>query len=98
MIKPLFNVMVCTIIDFAIPYDSRFEDKEKEKIEKYQDIARELKYRVKVVPIVIGALGSTPKRLDSWLGKIGIETKISEIQKTVILLEFFEKCLRFESC
>jgi len=59
-----------TIIDFAIPYDSRIEDKEREKIEKYQDIARELKIvwdmPVNVIPIVIGALGSTPKRLNSW--------------------------------
>jgi len=61
--------MVCTIIDFAIPYDSRFEDKEKEKIEKYQDIARELKIvwdmPVKVVPFVIAAIGTTPKRINS---------------------------------
>jgi len=32
-----------TIIDFAIPYDGRIEDKERGKIEKYQDIAREFK-------------------------------------------------------
>ena len=25
----------CTIVDFAIPYDTRIEQKEKEKVEKY---------------------------------------------------------------
>ena len=31
------------IIDFAIPYDSRVNSKEVEKIEKYQDLAPEIK-------------------------------------------------------
>ena len=31
----------CKIIDFAVPGDSRIE-KEKDKIEKYQDLGREL--------------------------------------------------------
>ena len=33
---------VCKIIDFAVPRDSRIEEKEKDKIEKYQDLGREL--------------------------------------------------------
>ena len=33
----------CEIVDFAIPYDSKIELKEQEKIEKYQDLRRELK-------------------------------------------------------
>ena len=32
----------CTIVDFAIPYDTRIEQKEKEKVEKYQDLKREI--------------------------------------------------------
>ena len=31
------------IIDFAIPYDTRVNSKEVEKMEKYQDLAREIK-------------------------------------------------------
>ena len=54
----------CKIIDFAIPYDSRVNAKEMEKTEKYQDLAREVEklwdIRTKVIPIVIGALGTTP--------------------------------------
>ena len=33
----------CEIIDFAIPYDSKTELKEQEKIEKYQDLRGQLK-------------------------------------------------------
>ena len=32
----------CKIIDFAVPGDSRIEGKEKDNIEKYQDLGREL--------------------------------------------------------
>ena len=31
----------CKIIDFAVPGDSRIEEKEKDKIEKYQDLGTE---------------------------------------------------------
>ena len=48
----------CKIIAFAVPGDSRIEEKEKEKIEKYQDLRRELQkiwnVRVKVIPLVVG--------------------------------------------
>ena len=36
------KVKSCKIIDFAVPGDSRIEDKEKDKIEKFQDSGREL--------------------------------------------------------
>ena len=32
----------CKIIDFAVHGDSRIEEKEKDKIENYQDLGREL--------------------------------------------------------
>ena len=55
----------CKIIDFAVPGDSRIEEKEKDKIEKYQDLRRELQriwnFKVKIVPLVVGFLGAIPK-------------------------------------
>ena len=41
----------CKIIDFEISGDSRTEEKEKAKIEKYQDLGRELQkiWNIKVV-------------------------------------------------
>ena len=56
----------CIIVDFAIPHDIRIEQKEKEKVDKYQNLKRELQklwdMRVKVVPIVIGGIRNTTKR------------------------------------
>ena len=57
---------ICKIIDFAVPGDSRIEEKEKDKIEKYQDLGRELKniwnVKVKIIPLVIGALCAIAKQ------------------------------------
>ena len=53
-----------TIIDFAVPADKNVCDKEKEKIDKYQDLKIELKLlwkmKARVVPVVVDALGGTP--------------------------------------
>ena len=50
----------CQIIDVAIPEDNRVRKKEDEKVEKCQDLAREVRKllgeRIKVIPVVVGAL------------------------------------------
>ena len=75
----------CLINNFAIPYDTRVDDKEVEQIEKYSDLARELKKvwnrKVILVPLVVGALGTPVKKLEKRLKTIGIDTKITELQK-----------------
>ena len=57
----------CKIIGFAFPGDSRSEEKEKDKIEKYQDLGRDLQkiwnVKVKIIPLVVGTLGAIPKQL-----------------------------------
>ena len=55
----------------------------------YDDLRRELKkiwdIPVKVIPVVVGALGRTPKKLKQQLSDMGIETRIVELRKTTIL-------------
>ena len=79
----------CKIIDFAVPYDNRVDNKEAEKIDKYQDLAREIKRlwstQVKIIPVVVGVLGTTPSLLPKRLKDIGIETRIVDLQKSAIL-------------
>ena len=59
------------IIDIAVPGDARIEEKEREKLEKYQDRAREIQHlwmtSVNVVPVVVGALGAVA-RMEEYLG------------------------------
>ena len=67
-----------TIIDISIPADRNIMDKEKEKIMKYQDLKTEIKRiwnmkRVRVVPVVVGALGSIPKDWQNWHTALRLE-------------------------
>ena len=65
------------------------EEKEKEKIEKYQDLGRELQkvWNVKVnfIPLVVGSLGAILKQLGNRLKQIGITVGTAQVQKTVLL-------------
>ena len=57
------------IIDIVVPADVRVGEKEKEKLEKYKDLKREIGrfWKLKMVEfllVVIGALGSVTKEFD----------------------------------
>ena len=78
------------IIVIAVPADVRVGEKEREKVEKYQDLKREIGrlWRLKmveVVPIVIGALGSVIKEFDGWIEKLRITNYVKVMQKTALL-------------
>ena len=80
----------CTIIDTAVPADKRIGEKENEKVEKYQNLKREITRMwnmgtVQVVPIVVGSLGSVTKNLDKWLAKLNVKISIPLLQKTTLL-------------
>ena len=79
----------CKFIDFAVLEDSRIEEKEKEKMKKYQDLRKELQMiwnvRVKIIPLVVGSLGAIPKQCANKLKETGITAEIGQFQKTVLL-------------
>ena len=67
---------ICKIIDFAVPEDSRIEEKEKNKKEIYQDLGRELQkiwnVKVKFIPLVVDSLGAISKQFGSRLKQIDL--------------------------
>ena len=77
------------IIDFAGPGDGMIEEKEKEKIKKDQDLRRELQkirnVRMKIMPLLVGALGVIPKQYVNILKETGIIAEVGQVQKTVLL-------------
>ena len=79
------------IIDIAVPGDSRVADKEIEKREKYQLLAREMHrlwhVEVEVVPVVVGTLGTVTERLPAYLERIGIAgfCSVEVLQKNALL-------------
>ena len=80
----------CLLIDISCPFDTRIERKEKEKIEMYQDLKTEIKRlwnvrEVKIVLIIIGALGTIGKNFENWLKKIEIECNTELLQEACLL-------------
>ena len=64
-------------------------EKEEEKNEKYRDLAREVaklwNVRVKIIPVVIGVLGTIPNDLEERINEMGISLKTAQIQMSVLL-------------
>ena len=82
------NEKSCVIIDIA--GDIRLSEKEKEKIEKYQELKREIKRmwnirNIKVIPVVVGALGSTLKKLKNYIEELRVVISTALLEKTALL-------------
>ena len=77
------------IIDFLVSGDSRFEEKKKEKIEKYLDLRRELKkiwnVRLKIISLVVGSLGAIAKQFSKRLKETDITAEKWQVHLTVLL-------------
>ena len=70
--------------DTASPWDHR----EGEKIEKYQDLKREigrLGRHLEVVPVVVSALRVVSNRLDAWLETLSVTIRKGLLQKIALL-------------
>ena len=76
------------IIDVAIPNDTHIVDKEREKIETYQDLRLEIwrmwNIKARLVPTVIGAPRATNNNLEKQLHEILGKNKIPQLAKTEI--------------
>ena len=78
------------LIDIAVPGDVRVEEKEEEKVTKYQCLAREVKRlwqlkNVNVILIVVGTLCTIPKKLEVYVEKGEIEVSVGLLQKVALL-------------
>ena len=80
---------ICKIVDFAVPADHRINLKEREKKDKYLDLARELKklwnMKVTIVPIVTGVFGTVTKGLFKGLEDLEVSGRVETIQTTALL-------------
>ena len=80
----------CLIIDVACLFDTRVKDKDKEKIENYQDLKRKLRRiwklrTVTVVPVMIGTLGTVSIDIEKWLAEIGDTCRSESSQEACLL-------------
>ena len=84
--------MIC-IVDMACPYKSNTHKKRIEKLQKYQQLALELRerhgqYRVMVVPLVVECLGGSIKQLTKDIKVLfkpeDVNSILSEMRKVVL--------------
>ena len=87
--KTMRVIIIIIIIIIIIYEDNGVREKEDEKVEKYQDLAREARkmwgVRTKVIPVVVGALGSIPLRLNDNLRAIEVGIPVGLIQRCALL-------------
>ena len=76
----------CKIVDFTVPADHRIKLKEREKKDKYLDLARELKklwnMQVTIIPILIGAFGTVTRGLSKGQEDFEVGGRVETIQIT----------------
>ena len=78
------------IAGIAVPADVRVEQKEKEKVERYNDLKKEIRRlwtlrNLEIFPVVIGAPGIVFSEFDRWMGKLGIIWNVGVTQKIALL-------------
>ena len=75
-------------MDFAVPADHRIKLKEIEKMDKYLDLAREMKklwnMKVTIIPTVIGAFGTVTKEL-TGLEDLEVGGRVEIIQTKALI-------------
>ena len=86
----------CKIIDLAVPGDQNIKVKELEEITKYQELRLQVQkledVKATVIPIVVGALGTTSEKVGNHLKTIVIGS--SEYSSNVFSsLEVYEQLL-----
>ena len=79
----------CVIIDIAVPGNIKTQLKEDEKIEKYEDLRREISklwgLQTTVFPIIIGALDTITDCLTFLLAMVRVSFSFETIQKSALL-------------
>ena len=78
-----------TIVEFSVPWDKNVLLKEEEKVSKYIPLAKEIRkvHRVstKIVPIILGSLGTITNQLKGHLRELGMEKLLGSLQTSVLI-------------
>jgi len=83
------------LIDMACPSETNVQDTFREKREKYQQLAFEIRerrpgYRVVVIPVIIGCMGGGARKLREQVEKILVTSDIDKIWKEMLRTTLME--------
>ena len=103
---------ICQLMEVSVPLDMNLSQVREDKESKYLPLISQMQqmynnYKVEVIPVLVGALGSIPHGLKQNLQKIGIdkariETVTQRIQKAALIgsvkvVRLLKKCERTNS-
>ena len=79
----------CIIVEFSVPWDKNVLLKEEEKVSKYIPLAKEIrkvhKVSTKIIPIVLGSLGTVTTKLKESLKELELENILGGLQTSVLI-------------
>ena len=77
------------IIQFSVPWDKNVLLKEEEKVSKYIPLAKEIrkvhKVSTKIIPIILGSLGTVTTKLKGSLNELGLGQILGGLQTSVLI-------------
>ena len=77
------------VVEFSVPWDKNVLLKEEEKVSKYIALTKEIrkvhKVSTKIIPIVLGSLGTVTTKLKQNLRELGMERILGSMQSSVII-------------
>ena len=78
----------CIMMDLVVPSDQNISLKEFQKLSKYEDreieVTKMWKLKTKIIPVVIGALGTIKKGSQNFIDQIPGKASLQEMQKIVL--------------
>ena len=76
-------------VDVTVLQDHHVVMKQNEKTDKHLELAKkartENQMKVVIIPIIIGAMGKTPKRLKNHISTLGIPDTVGSAQTSVLI-------------
>ena len=75
----------CHFTETTCPLDWRILERENFKVDRCQDLKREVAKLWNVRPVVIPALGMVTNRLEGFMRKMGVDVSVGLLQKTCLL-------------
>ena len=77
------------IVEFSVPWDKNVLLKEEEKVSKYIPLAKEIhkvhRVSTRIIPIILGSLGTVTPKLKENLKELGFEKILGGLQTSVLI-------------
>ena len=79
----------CLIVEFSVPWDANVVIREEDKIQRYLPLAKDIRkvhgVSTKIIPIILGSLGTVSEELKADLDVLGMKKILGALQTSVLI-------------